>query len=78
MKILLSIAVLFSLCALALLGERTIDRASAAQNIPAAPARFEKVGQARGTDVYALHYEGYTCFVASTDGGSGISINCPK
>ena len=36
------------------------------------------IGQDRVTAVYTFSHEGHTCFIASTRGGSGISLQCPR
>lgn len=53
------------------------QRAQAAAPAQPADAALKAVGQDAVTRVYSFRSEGHLCFVATTIGGSGISIACP-
>ncbi len=36
------------------------------------------IGSTHDTLVYYIAYQGHTCFIASTRGGSGVSLQCPR
>ncbi len=74
-KLLLSVLGVSILCTAAVVGESAVNRPAPEQSYE---TTFKVVGQARGTVVYALQYGPHACFVASTQGGSGISISCAK
>jgi curli biogenesis system outer membrane secretion channel CsgG len=44
---------------------------------PAANADLRIVTENSETRVYSFRNEGHLCFIASTRGGSGISLQCP-
>ena len=41
-------------------------------------AQVDLIFHGKDTDLYHVAYDGHTCFVASTIGGSGISLQCLK
>jgi hypothetical protein len=52
-------------------------RAHAAEPKPAADFTLKVLSEDRETRIYTFRSEGVTCFIASTIGGSGISLQCP-
>lgn len=45
---------------------------------PAEKSPMSLLWEDRDTSVYFLQHEGHNCFVATTRGGAGITISCPK
>ncbi len=69
-----SLAVLL-VAAAALAAGFTAGRAHAAAP---AGAELRLIASASGTDVFAIQYEGHACLLASTKGGAGVSLQCPR
>lgn len=49
-----------------------------AAQAPAPSTGFTLVAQDDETRVYTFEHAGHRCFLASTKGGSGLSLQCPK
>jgi hypothetical protein len=72
-KNIVAVVVLSAVSAAAFLaGARKVQAAPA----PGAPLEF--IGGDRDTSVYYFKHEGRSCYVATTRGGSGISLQCVK
>ncbi|MFI5347034.1 MAG: hypothetical protein ACHQ51_11735 [Elusimicrobiota bacterium] len=77
-KLLLLVCAVSVLSSAAALAASLAVRARAAEIDPQAAANMSLVAQNIDTNVYLIHAQGTTCFVASARGGSGISIQCEK
>ena len=56
---------------------RTHAAEPAESSAPATDAALKIVTENSETRVYSFRSEGHLCFIASTRGGSGISLQCP-
>lgn len=52
-------------------------RAQAADAAPSTGVALNVVTEDNVTRIYSFRSDGHLCFVASTRGGSGVSITCP-
>jgi len=77
-KLLIVVCAASLLASAAALTAALSGRVRAADVDPEAPANMTVVAQNKDTEVYVVHYQGTTCFVASARGGSGISLQCDK
>lgn len=87
MKIKLVIAVSVVAAGLAFAaGKVWAERAAAAPAAPAEPqpqaqtqnTGLELIGSSRDTLVYYINYQGHSCFIASSRGGAGVSLQCQR